>query len=312
VDTGTIRVLSVNEHLFGFYDGRTPQRGRQVESSWVEDGALSLGICAYALVDGAEALVADTGVSVDHGRAIRQTLESRGVTRITVVLSHWHLDHVAGNAAFAGCEIVASARTTEMLETHRQAIEAGTLEGPPAIRPLVMPTRTFDGDHSAMRVGDLEVELLRFDIHSDDATVIQVPSLGILLAGDTVEDTITYLTEPERVPAHVAELDRMHGLEFERIFPSHGSFETIRSGGYGAGLILATRNYLTRLLESTTDPTLRRLSLREFVKLELDQRWIGYFEPYERVHQENRDALAATLPVVDEQARQSPRPGAEG
>jgi glyoxylase-like metal-dependent hydrolase (beta-lactamase superfamily II) len=295
VDTGTIRVVSVNEHLYGFYDGRTPQRGRQVESSWVEDGALSLGICSYALVDGAEALVVDTGVSVDHGHAIRETLESRGVTRITVVLSHWHLDHIAGNAAFAGCEIVAGARTAEMLAAHRQAIEAGTLEGPPAIRPLVVPTRTFDGDRSALQVGDLEVELLRFDIHSDDATVIRVASLGFLLAGDTVEDTITYLTEPERVPTHVAELDRMRGLEFERIFPSHGSLETIHSGGYGSGLILATRNYLTRLLETTTDPPLRRLTLREFAKPELDQGWIGYFEPYERVHQENLDLLAATF-----------------
>ena len=146
-------------------------------------------------------------------------------------------------------------------------------------------------------MGDLEVELLRFDIHSDDATVIRVPSLGILLPGDTVEDTITYLTEPDRVPAHVAELDRMNGLEFERIFPSHGSIETIRAGGYGAGLILATRNYLTRLLEATTDPQLRRLTLREFVKPELDRGWIGYFEPYERVHQENLDLLAATLPA---------------
>lgn len=129
-----------------------------------------------------------------------------------------------------------------------------------------MPTRTFDGDHSALQVGNLEIELLRFDIHCDDATVIRVPSLGILLVGDTVEDTITYLTEPGRVTAHVADLDRMRGLEFERVFPSHGSFETIRSGGYGAGLILATRNYLTRLLETTTDPPLRRLTLREFVK----------------------------------------------
>jgi glyoxylase-like metal-dependent hydrolase (beta-lactamase superfamily II) len=289
-----MRILPLSDHLIGFYDGRTPQDGQRAEPSWVEDGALSLGICSYALVDGAEALVADTGVSVAHGRAIRETLESRGVERITVVLSHWHLDHVAGNAAFGGCEIVAGARTAELLAERREAIEAGTLEGPPAIRPLVMPTRTFDGDRESLRVGDLEAELLRFDIHSDDATVIRLPSLGILLAGDTVEDTITYLTEPDRVPAHVAELDRMHGLEFERIFPSHGSVEAIGSGGYGAGLILATRNYLTRLLETTTDPSLRRLTLREFVKPELDRGWIGYFEPYERVHQENLDMLAAT------------------
>ena len=75
----------------------------------------------------------------------------------------------------------------------------------------------------------------------------------------------------------------MRGLESTGL-PQPRIVQTIRSGGYGAGLILATRNYLTRLLETTTDSPLRRLTLREFVKPELDEGWIGYFEPYERVH----------------------------
>jgi glyoxylase-like metal-dependent hydrolase (beta-lactamase superfamily II) len=288
-----MHVLTLNEQLYGFYDGRPSEPTGANETTWVEEGALSLGICSYALIDGAEALVFDTGVSIDHGRAIRRTLEQLGAKRITVVLSHWHLDHVAGNAAFTDCEIVAGARTAELLEAHRDAIETGTLEGPPPIRPLVMPTRTFPGDHLALRIGSMDVDLLRFDIHSDGATVIHVPSLGILLAGDTVEDTITYVTEPDRIPAHVAELDRMYDLGGERIFPSHGSLETIRAGGYSAGLIRATRDYLTRLIESNADPALRSLTLREFVRPELEQGWIGYYAPYERVHQENLDMLAA-------------------
>ena len=32
----------------------------------------------------------------------------RGVRRFTVVLSHWHLDHVAGTEAFADCQIIAN------------------------------------------------------------------------------------------------------------------------------------------------------------------------------------------------------------
>src|SRR5204863_1167220 len=160
-DGVAIHVLHPNDHLYGFYAGRDSTAGDV--TSWVEEGALSLGICSYAVVDGGEALVFDTGVSVGHGRAMRDTLENLGANRITVVLSHWHLDHVAGNAAFGDCEIVASPRTAELLDMHRSAIESGTLEGPPAIRPLVMPTRTTCGDHDTLRVGSLEVELLRFD-----------------------------------------------------------------------------------------------------------------------------------------------------
>ena len=74
---------------------------------------------------------------------IREALEAGGVREITVVLSHWHLDHVAGTEAFADCEVISTARTAELLREHREAIEAGTLEGPPAISPLVLRTRTW-------------------------------------------------------------------------------------------------------------------------------------------------------------------------
>ena len=62
-----------------------------------------------------------------------------------MVLSHWHLDHVAGTAVFADCEVIANERTAAHLAKQAGAIEAGTHEGPPAIDPLVLPTRTFSG-----------------------------------------------------------------------------------------------------------------------------------------------------------------------
>ena len=156
-----------------------------------------------------------------------------------------------------------------------------------------MPTRTFSGDRDTLRIGSLEVDLLRFEIHSDDATVIRLPGLGVLLAGDTVEDTITYVTEPDRLSTHVSELERLRGLGVQQIFPSHGSLETIQTGGYGEGLIVATRDYLTRLSEITADPARRALTLHEFVRPELERGWIGYFAPYERVHQENLDMISS-------------------
>ena len=67
----------------------------------MDDGALSLGIASYAIVSGSAALVYDTHVSLEHARRIRALLEDDGARTFTVVLSHWHLDHVAGTAAFA-------------------------------------------------------------------------------------------------------------------------------------------------------------------------------------------------------------------
>ncbi|MDP0983652.1 MBL fold metallo-hydrolase, partial [Klebsiella variicola] len=87
-----------------------------------------------------EALVYDTHVSLDHAALIRSTLQAKGVKRFTVVLSHWHLDHVAGTGVFADCAIIANRRTAAHLERQKADIEAGTLEGPPAISPLVLPT----------------------------------------------------------------------------------------------------------------------------------------------------------------------------
>ena len=42
---------------------------------------------------------------------------------------------------------------------------------------------------------------------------------GILLAGDTVEDTVTYVSEPDRLEAHIGELERMRGLDARTHLP---------------------------------------------------------------------------------------------
>ena len=70
-----MRTLRLGDNLLGFYDGRGPASASAPIDNWVYDGALSLGICSFAIVDGAEAIVYDTHVSVAHARMIRATLE---------------------------------------------------------------------------------------------------------------------------------------------------------------------------------------------------------------------------------------------
>ncbi len=143
-----LRVLRPAPNVFAFYDGRVDGYRFAEGENWIDDGALSLGIASYAIVDGADALVYDTHVTVQHAAFIRKTLADAGVKHFTVVLSHWHLDHVAGTEAFADCRIISNKRTLDHLTRRKAAIESGTSSGPPVINPLVLPTQTFEGPHA--------------------------------------------------------------------------------------------------------------------------------------------------------------------
>ena len=257
VDTSTLRVFEPYPGVFAYYDGRIAgKRLHSEKPNWLDDGAFELGAASYAIVDGAEALVYDTHISIAHARFIRQHLEDRGVGKITVVLSHWHADHVAGNAVFEDCEIIALELTARALEENRPRLESRD----PPIRPLVMPNRLFT-TALTLQIGERTVELHHFDIHSADGNI------------------------------HIGELERMRTWPIRRILPNHGSAERIAAGGYSVGLIDANRRYLEKL---TTKGELSKpeiMSLKDFIAEDLAAGAIDYFKPYEAVHRRNVVAI---------------------
>jgi cyclase len=287
-----LRILHPAPGVLAFYDGRVEGYRFAPRLNWIDEGGLSLGTASFAFVEGEEALVYDTHTTPEHGRWIRTALEAEGVRRFTVLLSHWHLDHVAGNTAFRDCEILATARTAELLAAHRAAIEAGEHEGPPGVCPLVLPTRTFE-ERTGLRVGERRLEAIHVDVHSDDAAVLWDPEARLLLAGDTVEDTVTYVEESESFDAHLRDLDRLLALDPAAVVPSHGDPDAIAAGGYGKGLITGTQEYIRLLQRMPGEPALRELSLRELLAAQIEAGDVRWFEPYERVHRENVKTVLA-------------------
>jgi cyclase len=286
----TMRVFTPYPYLLAFYDGRI--EGMRLHSpapNWLDDGAFSLGVCSYVIVSGAEALVYDTHISLDHARRIRAVLAERGVRHIRVVLSHWHKDHVAGNEVFADCEIIAEARTLQALQTNREDLETGS----PPIYPLILPNQIFQ-DRLKLRVGEIEVELRHADIHSFDGVVVMLPD-GVMLAGDTLEDSVTYVVEPARLETHLAALREMQGWEIRRILPNHGVEEIIAAGGYGPELIEATRLYVEQLLRLRNEPALAKQDFKIFAAAAFATSAVSYFAPYEAVHRQNVQAVLEAL-----------------
>jgi glyoxylase-like metal-dependent hydrolase (beta-lactamase superfamily II) len=281
-----IRVLRPFAHIYAFYEGRIDGHRFALDSNWVDDGALSLGIASYAIVSENEALIYDTHLSVDRAAFIRKTLEALGVDTFVVVLSHWHLDHIAGTSVFADSTIIANKRTAELMAKHRSAIETGSLHGLPAIDPLIAPTHLFEcGVH--LHIGKLHIDLIQCNIHSDDATVVHLKSDGILLVGDCIEDCVTYVSEPEHLARHLTDLDRLAALAPKHILPNHGHPDKIASGGYGVGTILATSDYLWKLIAARTDPKLQVLPLEDWLRKYLDSGDLHWFAAYEAVHKQN-------------------------
>lgn len=289
VSISTLRVLEAAPNVLAFYDGRIDGvRLHSKELNWMDDGAFSLGFASYAILNQNEALVYDTSISIEHARAVREELERRGVTSIRVVLSHHHKDHVAGTEVFADCEIIASEKCARALRNNQVAFAKSS----PPIAPVVMPTTVFDGVME-LTVGDIGVELRPLDVHSFDGLTIYFPNMQLLLAGDTLEDTVTYVAEPDRLEVHCAELERLATWDICNILPNHGAPHRISGGGYDPSFIGATRHYVEKLLRCRKEPGLGTLQLSEFIACDIDSGALTYFEPYEQVHAWNVKSVLA-------------------
>lgn len=285
--TATLRVLEPAPKILAFYDGRIA--GARLHSptwNWLDDAAYTLGIASYAVVDGSDALIYDTHISLDHARWIRSELERRGVTSIRVVLSHHHKDHVAGTEVFADCEIIAGNKTAMALVEKEESYS----KSDPPINPVIMPTTVFEGEMK-LSVGTTDIELRPLDIHSHDGVALVIPKSRILLAGDALEDSVTFVAEPERLEIHLAELDRLSTWDIAAILPCHGDPDRIAQGGYDNSFITATKQYVAKLLQFRDEAELTELTLWEFAKDWFEDASLIYYKAYEAVHQDNLQSV---------------------
>ena len=293
-----MKVISINEHLTGFYFAgdsviwkEDPAAG--MDDNWSLGGCNSLGVCCYVLHKSGEALIYDTLCSPEQIGEVRAYLETRGISRFTVTLSHWHLDHVGGNNLFKDCPIIAQRKTRDYLEANLQAIENATLWGQPAIEPLRLPDIVFDNSLTVY-CGQVEVQMHHRNIHSDDGCFVYLPAFKIMLAGDMLEDTCPFVTNPKDIAAHLKNLDEVAAMDIERILPNHGRSATIKAGGYSKELIRSAQYYLDKISQMVAkDPMCAVPPLCEFMAPYLENGTLGYWQPYEKVHEDNFARLKA-------------------
>lgn len=288
-----IRVMPINDHVIAFYDGRPAESSVDMaKATWADHGANFVGVATYAIVDGAEALVYDTYPSVAQAQVVRDYLTKRGVTHFIVANSHWHLDHVGGNAVYADSTVIATEKTRAQLIRHKPKIEDGTLQGPPAITPFKVPEVGIS-EPTSVSVGRYTVELRPVNIHSADGLVAWLPQDKLLLAGDTLEDTLTFIAEPESLADQYRNLGAMKAWGPTGILPNHGDPAIIARGGYTTALIDMTRHYIRAMTEHAHEKDFASQPIELFIPAELKAGTVSLWWAYREAHHENLQKLAS-------------------
>jgi cyclase len=201
-----------------------------------------------AVIDlGEETLVVDTHVSLAAARELRAAAELTGRPARWVLNTHWHGDHVLGNAEFADATIVSTARTRELiatvgvdrLATQKESLErdlpaeverlraagdeegAALLEGQaPELRGVThrLPDETFEEEWA--RGG---VRAVTFGGgHTESDAFVLVPDAGVLVAGDLVVVGMQPWAGHGDPAAWAAILERLLELDWETVVPGHG------------------------------------------------------------------------------------------
>lgn len=271
--------------IHAYYDGRTcPWHS----SNWYDE-TLALGVATYSIVSGDSALLFDAGLTPAHAEYMLAHVRSLGAKDITTVYSHFHSDHIAGAASLKDTKIIAHDKTKERLIKEEDDLRNPGKDGGPSI-DVMLPVKTYE-KYKKLQIGSIKVELHNFNIHTEDSTLLFLPDSGVVFAGDMLEDTVTYMSEPENITTHIQELERMAQLSIRKILPAHGSPERIEAGGFDKSFIEATIRYLEALNEPVETPVAWTKTLREVAKEDLQSKNLIYCEAYEGVHKENIESM---------------------
>jgi glyoxylase-like metal-dependent hydrolase (beta-lactamase superfamily II) len=163
--------------------------------------------------EGEGAVVVDPGpLDEGHLRRVVATVRDRGARVDQVLLTHGHLDHSEGAAAFAE------------LAAH----ESGSRVAVRALDPAYRLGSEGLGEGDVVRAGELELRVVATPGHTSDSLSFLLPAEGAVLTGDTVLGRgSTVVAHPDgRLAAYLQSLARLHDLAEDgavtSILPGHG------------------------------------------------------------------------------------------
>ncbi len=166
------------------------------------------------------ALVVDTLTGPEHMTPVLEFLAAEAGDRSRLVVNtHHHWDHVFGNAAFPGVDIVAQRACPRLIQAQLDGGDE-SLRLPPE-EGVPLPTITF-GDRLSFLDEDEAVHLIHTPGHSEDSLVVFLAGSRLLLGGDTVEWPLPNFGQRDCREEWVRTLRQLKQLPVDLVVPAHG------------------------------------------------------------------------------------------
>jgi glyoxylase-like metal-dependent hydrolase (beta-lactamase superfamily II) len=180
----------------------------------------------FAIVTEQFVVLVDTQMTPENCEAILETLEPERKSRgLLVINTHFHSDHVWGNAAVPfGTPIIALEDSVSIANDSVSRSKLETRQHQDSrfsSVQLVAPNATFT-DQFVLRGGDLNLHLLAAPGHCADQAVVWIPEIRTLLAADAAEYPFPYAANPKDLPILRDTLQTLRDLEPTVVLPCHG------------------------------------------------------------------------------------------
>lgn len=194
--------------------------------SWVLWQARPFPDANLLLLPGPVPALVDTGF-VGHADETREWAHAHAGGRVDVVVNtHWHSDHVGGNAALqaTGAAVAASAPDADAVRRRDPGCCLGEYLDQP-VAPYTVDLALDDGD--ALLLGEAEWLVVRTPGHTPGHLSLWQPEERLLAVGDALSDydvgwVATALDGPDAAATALGSLERLTALGPRVLLPAHG------------------------------------------------------------------------------------------
>lgn len=196
------------------------------------------------LLGGGQPALVDSGF-VGHARETADWVRERAGGLELVVNTHWHSDHVGGNALLqaAGAGIAASAPDAEAVNGRKPGCcVAEYLDQP--VAPYSVDVALRDGQ--VLKLGEADWEVIGTPGHTAGHVSLWEPDTRTLVVGDALSSydvgwVNLALDGPEAAGVAVASLNRLVDLSPAVLLPAHGPVPSDVGAAFGVALRRAQR-----------------------------------------------------------------------